>query len=124
MYENKHNLNYLQVSVDQAFRTQLSEIHSNLSLELNDYSYHRARESVAGARAIAYLTTYEEENDLLDIAFDHLYITMREDKSQPKVKENIEELREIINILNMNPKNKEALDKILAFSDKTYFKIE
>ncbi|MGF7033584.1 hypothetical protein J2T17_004532 [Paenibacillus mucilaginosus] len=110
----------LQTSIDNRFKHELSSVLSNLSLTMNDDTYRSVLSSVSNAASISDLTSYEEQNDSLDISLEYLYISLREDKSKDKVLSRADELRDIFLVLMTDPASKEATDKILKITEELF----
>ncbi|KRE88284.1 hypothetical protein ASG89_34870 [Paenibacillus sp. Soil766] len=112
----------LQNAIDTKFKLELSHVLSSLSMKMNDYSYRSVLSSVSNVASISELTSYEEQNDNLDISLYNLYISLREDKSKDKVLSRADELRDVFTVLVRDPASKEATDKIIQITDETFFK--
>ncbi|MCG7214377.1 hypothetical protein [Paenibacillus mucilaginosus] len=112
----------LQTSIDNRFKHELSSVLSNLSLTMNDDTYRSVLSSVSNAASISDLTSYEEQNDSLDISLEYLYISLREDKSKDKVLSRADELRDIFLVIMTDPASKEATDKILKITEETFLR--
>ncbi|AFH62465.1 hypothetical protein ACVNS2_17615 [Paenibacillus caseinilyticus] len=112
----------LQTSINNRFKHELSSVLSNLSLTMNDDTYRSVLSSVSNAASISDLTSYEEQNDSLDISLEYLYISLREDKSKDKVLSRADELRDIFLVLMTDPASKEATDKILKITEETFLR--
>ncbi|MGZ9584012.1 hypothetical protein [Paenibacillus marinisediminis] len=114
----------LQSSIDISFRNQLSQVLGSFSMEVNDYTYRMMISSVSSAVALSELTSFEEINDQLDISLHYLYISLREEKSKNKVLSRTNELREIFNIMILNPDSSEATDRLIQIAEETFFNVE
>ncbi|GKU78975.1 hypothetical protein L3i20_v233720 [Paenibacillus sp. L3-i20] len=66
---------------------------------MNDYAYRSVLSSVSNVASISDLTSYEEQNDNLDISLYNLYFSLREDKSKDKVLSRAVELRDTFTVL-------------------------
>ncbi|AEI41681.1 hypothetical protein KNP414_03123 [Paenibacillus mucilaginosus KNP414] len=93
-----------------------------MSLTMNDDTYRSVLSSVSNAASISDLTSYEEQNDSLDISLEYLYISLREDKSKDKVLSRADELRDIFLVIMTDPASKEATDKILKITEETFLR--
>ncbi|RCW38755.1 hypothetical protein [Paenibacillus prosopidis] len=112
----------LQNSIDTKFKYELSNVLGSLSMMMNDYTYRSVLSSVSNVASISELTSYEEQNDNLDISLYNLYISLREDKSKDKVLSRADELRDVFMVLVTDPASKEATDKLIQITDETFFK--
>ncbi|MFC4099188.1 hypothetical protein [Paenibacillus xanthanilyticus] len=111
----------LQDAVDAKFKVELSNVLGSVSMTMNDYTYRFVLSSVAAAASIADLTSYEEQNDDLDISLHNLYIALREEKSRAAVMSRASEIRESIALLLVDPANKRATDKLKQLAEDTFF---
>ncbi|WP_239616816.1 hypothetical protein [Cohnella mopanensis] len=112
----------LQNSINRSFKYQLGNVLSSFSMEVNDYNYRSMLASVSNAASLSELTTYEKDNDSLDVCLYNLYFSLREDKSKDLTLSRIDELREIFFLLVQEPTSKEATDKLSQITNETFFK--
>ncbi|MCG7217477.1 hypothetical protein [Paenibacillus mucilaginosus] len=112
----------IQNLIDTKFKYELSNVLSNLSVTKNEHTYRSVLSSVSTVASISELTSYEEQNDSLDVSLNNLYIALREDKSKDKVLSRADELRDIFILLVQDPASKEAVEKIIDITEETFFK--
>ncbi|WP_141505293.1 hypothetical protein [Paenibacillus luteus] len=112
----------LQNSIDTKFKHELSNVLGSFSMMMNDYTYRSVLSSVSNVASISELTSYEDQNDNLDISLYNLYISLREDKSKEKVLSRADELRDVFMMLVTDPASKEATDKLIQITDETFFR--
>jgi len=120
--QNRNKL--LQLSIDETFKQQLSQVLSSFSMEVNDYTYRSMLSSVSNVVSLSELTTYDNVNDDLDISLHYLYVSLREDRSKDETLSRIDELRDIFYKLVQDPSSKDATDRMIKITNKTFFEIE
>lgn len=119
--DSRHEVKDLQSSIDAKFRYELSEVLGSLNKEMDDYTYRSFLSNMSDAAALSDLTSYEEQNDELDVSLYSLFVALREEKSKDKVLARADELREVFKVLVMEPANKEATDQINQITKETFF---
>ncbi|AJS58991.1 hypothetical protein [Paenibacillus sp. IHBB 10380] len=123
-YESNRATQNLQDNIDNTFKYQLSNVLSSLSMKVNDYTYRSILASVSNVASLSELTSFEDNNDNLDITLNNLYISLREERSKDKVLSRIDELREIFFVLVQDPTSKEATDKLIKITNDTFFNVK
>ncbi|MFF2091353.1 hypothetical protein [Paenibacillus sp. NPDC058174] len=110
----------VQNKIDRTFIEQLSNVITGFSMKLTGdegiSSYQRCIASVAAAAAMSPLTSYEEENDELDIALHNLYMAMLNADYKEEIVSNDALFRELFLNLSRNPKDKGTTDAIIKFT--------
>jgi type V secretory pathway adhesin AidA len=104
-----------QDMIDRTFKYQLSEVVASFSVELtgeNNTGYNECIASVAAASALSGLSSFEQENDLIDIGLNNFYKAMLNPDNKEKVIKNIKSIRDIINKLYMNPTDVKTTDEL------------
>lgn len=119
--ERKNEAKDLQSAIDAKFRAELNKVYGTIISEMNDYTYRSFLANLSSAASISDLTSFEDQNDDLDISLYNLFISLREEKSKDKVLARADELRDAFSILVTEPANKEATDQIIEITDETFF---
>ncbi|SDT43407.1 hypothetical protein SAMN05444162_4276 [Paenibacillaceae bacterium GAS479] len=112
----------LQNSIDAKFKTELSILGGSFNVKMEDYEYRSVLSRVSTVASISDITSYEDQNDNLDISLYNLYVALNNDKSKEKVLFRAGELRDIFMTLRLDPSSKEATDKLMQINDETFFR--
>ncbi|OXM15877.1 hypothetical protein [Paenibacillus herberti] len=112
----------LQNSIDAKFKAELSFTRDSFNVKMNDYAYRSILSRVSTVASISEITSYEDQNDNLDISLYNLYVALNNDRSKEKVLSRADELRDIFMMLVTNPASKEATDKLMQINDETFFR--
>lgn len=119
-YVVEHNkARSLQGSIDAKFKFELGQARDSFSMEMNDYTYRSVLSSVSNAASSSELTSYEKQNDDLDISLYNLYLSLREDKSKDKVLSRADDLRDIFAMLVTDPSSREATDRLIRIAGES-----
>ncbi|WP_020615531.1 hypothetical protein [Paenibacillus daejeonensis] len=106
---------------DQTFKHQLGMLIGSFSVEVNEYTYRGMIASVYSLASMSTLTSYEDINDDLDVSLHNLYISLREERSKALVLSRIDELRDLFYIMQQDPSNQKATDKLIEITNETFF---
>ncbi|WP_166243114.1 hypothetical protein [Paenibacillus turpanensis] len=117
-----HAKKELQASIDQTFKSNIGRVLDSLSLKASEDSYRMILASVLSAASMAEITTFEANNDDLDIALHNLFIALRNEQSREKVLQRTQELHDLFFKLMTSPDSREATDKLLQIANETFFK--
>ncbi len=119
--DKQRKLEYTQDLIDQLYVSQLSQIASCFGRDLeyeNFNNYQQCTSEIAGASTISMLTTYEEKNDLTDVALYGLYKNMLNIEKRDLIIENTDELRGIFIKLFQDPFNKKVVEDLVNLNSK------
>lgn len=111
----------LQNTIDEKFKMELSSVYSSFNTKLDEMAYRSALSSVSTAASISEITSYEDQNDNLDISLYNFYHALRNDESKEKVLARADEVRDIFTMLFLDPASKEATDKLMQINNDTFF---
>ncbi|BBI34158.1 hypothetical protein [Cohnella abietis] len=110
----------IQDRIDKTFVYQLGEAASSFGRDLSNddnSDYENCVASVAAASSVANLSSYEDDNDLIDLALDSLYRAMLNSDKKENVIHNAVTIREIFVKLNVNPADTEATSELSKVID-------
>ncbi|MFX3634690.1 MAG: hypothetical protein ACE3L7_12705 [Candidatus Pristimantibacillus sp.] len=116
MEGNTSALNYLQTNVNHAFKGHLGLITTacfSVNLEGgNSGEYDKCIASVATAAGLSNLSSYEEENDLIDVVLQNFYGAMLVPENKAKLIQDSEKIRGLFVRLLMNPSDIETTTEL------------
>lgn len=115
-----------QRQIDNAFKTSLNFAMSGFAVDfqgsqdenLTEYSYNEAMSNLAAAAQLSNLTTYEDENDYLDISLFGLYKLMEQKEYKQSVVKRAKAIYDNLLKLTQNPADKEATKSIIKLTDE------
>jgi hypothetical protein len=108
-------LNFKQEMIDKTFKYQLGESASSFGKELSDgnnNNYEQCVASVAAASSLAKLSSYEANNDSIDVGLDGFYKALINADKKEVVIKNAEEIRNIFIKLNLDPTDSETTKEL------------
>ncbi|MCM3746119.1 hypothetical protein M3223_01985 [Paenibacillus pasadenensis] len=112
----------LQNTIDEKFKIVLSIVYSSFNTKIDEMAYRSALSSVSTAASISEITSYEDQNDNLDVSLYNFYHALRNDESKVKILARADEVRDIFTMLFLDPASKKATDKLMEINDETFFK--
>jgi hypothetical protein len=112
---SEDKLKYKQYTIDITFKYQLGESASCFGTDFNDgnnSNYERCVASVAAASSVSKLSSYEANNDGIDVGLDGFYKAMINADKKEMVIKNAEEIRNIFIKLNIDPTDSETTKEL------------
>lgn len=112
---NHESRRFLQQMADNAFRYQLSLIATSFGKDLDEdeASYNQCVAAVSSAASLAELTTFEKQNDSIDLVLDHFSKNLFNPANRETIVQHSAQLREMFAKLQLNPEDA-ATTKLLS----------
>ncbi|MBM7568443.1 hypothetical protein [Paenibacillus sacheonensis] len=117
--DSDERLRFVQQMADNSFRYQLGEAASSFGKDMDEdeASFHQCVAAVSAAAALAKLTSFEKQNDGIDVVLDGFGKNLLNPSNRAAVLGKAPELRELFAKLNQNPADKETTNKLAEFGD-------
>jgi hypothetical protein len=121
---SKYNLQ--QENINKTFISSLGIAISGFAVDLNStsnesnarYMYNESMSNLVSATKLVRFTTYERENDSLDVALHSLYNLMEQDKYKKSIIAKSIQIHDNLVKLSLDPTDKESTDNISKLADE------
>ncbi|EFM09682.1 hypothetical protein PaecuDRAFT_3731 [Paenibacillus curdlanolyticus YK9] len=111
-------INEIQKNINDTFLYQISQFNTCLNIQtFEGEDYKKCLSSVSTASTLSNLTSFEKNNDLLDVTLNKFYIALLNLKDVSIINKNSSTLADIFSAMHNNPEEEKVTNSLLEFTN-------